>query len=122
MESIQRVAIRAEVSRQVSPTDRPLEHSAQCYAVDDATADAKANNAPRELIHHDQHPMRSQSSGLASEQIAAPQAVFAVGEKSEPGRAIVGFRPVTGQSRKPCPPQKIRPARATVKARRHGPL
>ena len=54
-------------------------------SVNDAAVDAKPNDAPRKLIHYNQHPMGSQGCGFASEQIAAPQTVLRVAEKGEPG-------------------------------------
>lgn len=94
MESIQRVVIRAKAFRQSRTSNRPCEHPAQRHAIHDAAVDAKANDAARKLMHHDQYPMRSQRGGLAAEQVAPPQAVFGVAEKGEPGRAAVRSRPV----------------------------
>jgi len=57
--------------------------------------DAKANDAPGKLVHHHQNPMRTQGCGLASEQIAAPQAVLHMAEKAEPrGTSGIRFWPV----------------------------
>ena len=87
--------IRAEVFRKTLPVDRWLEHPAQPCAVNYATVDAKANDAPGKLVHHHQNPMRTQGCGLASEPIAAPQAVLHMAEKAEPrGTSGIRFWPV----------------------------
>src|SRR5215831_14302233 len=93
MKSIQGIMIRTEIFRQGSAVDRSAEHSAQRWAVDDAAVDAKANDAPGKLIHHDQNPMRFQDGGLTPKQIATPQAVLGVAEEGEPGRtSAIRFR------------------------------
>jgi hypothetical protein len=72
-----------------------MEHPAQGRSINDASLNSKANNATRELIHHDENPMGSQRCGFASEQIAAPQTVLQVAKEGEPGRASrIRFRPV----------------------------
>ena len=50
-----------------------------------AALNTKANNATRELIHHDENPICSQRCGFTSEQIAVPQSVPGAAEKREPG-------------------------------------
>ena len=75
MESIQRIMIRAKAFRRVMPGDRSLEHATQRDAVDEAGVNAETNDATGKLVHHHQHPMRSQSGRFTSEQVAAPQAV-----------------------------------------------
>jgi hypothetical protein len=52
MESVQRIMVRAEVFWQSRPADCSLEHPAQRHSIDDAIVDAKANDAPGELVHH----------------------------------------------------------------------
>jgi hypothetical protein len=76
MESVQRVVIRTEVLRKAVAANRSLEHPAQHYSIHDAAVDAEADDAPSKLIHHDQNPMRSQGGGLASKQVATPQAGY----------------------------------------------
>jgi hypothetical protein len=57
--------------------------------------DAEADDSTGELIHDHQHPVGTEDQGLAAEEIDAPQAIFAVSEKREPGRASrAGLRPV----------------------------
>lgn len=67
MESIQRIVIRTEVFGQTAPADRLLKHPAQPRAVNDATLDAKANEATGKLVHHDQHPMGCQGGRFTAE-------------------------------------------------------
>jgi hypothetical protein len=77
------------------PSNRSLEHPAQGRPINDAALNTKTNNAPRELIHHEESPVRSQRCGFTSEQIAAPQTVLHVAEEREPGWASrIRFRPV----------------------------
>jgi len=85
MESIQRIIIRAEILWQTLPTNGATEHSAQRYSVYNAAVDAKPYQPPCKLVHHHENPMCSQRCRLASEQIAAPQAVLYMAEKGEPG-------------------------------------
>jgi hypothetical protein len=86
MEPIQRIMVRAQVFRQGLPSHRLPEHPAQSSAIDNAAVNSKANNTPRELVHHDQDPMGSQRGRLATEQIATPQAVLHMAKKRQPGR------------------------------------
>ena len=90
MESIQRIMIRVKAFRRVVPGDRSSEHATQRDAIDDAGVNAETNDAPGKLVHHNQYPMSSQRSGLTSEQVATPQAVFGVAEKGEPGGPFQG--------------------------------
>jgi hypothetical protein len=36
-------------------TNRSIEHVAQRHAIHDAAVDAEAHDAPRILVHHDEH-------------------------------------------------------------------
>src|SRR6266851_7552359 len=95
MESIQRIMVGTEVFRRTLPANRSLKHPAQRDAVNDAAADAKSNDATRELIHHDENPVCIQSCRFASEQVTTPQTVLGVAEKREPGwTSRIRFRPV----------------------------
>jgi len=62
---------------------------ANCSAVDNAGMDSKANDAPRALIHDDQHPMCLEDQRFTAKEVYAPKTVFAVGEEREPGRPVV---------------------------------
>jgi len=94
MESIQRIIIRAEILWQTLPTNGATEHSAQRYSVYNAAVDAKPYQPPCKLVHHHENPMCSQRCRLASEQIAAPQAVLYMAEKGEPGWTRTRVGPV----------------------------
>jgi hypothetical protein len=95
MESIQRIMIGAEVFGRTAPASRSLEHPTQRCTVNDAAMDAIADDAPCELVHYEQNPIRSQGCGLAAKQIAAPQAILHVAEEGEPGGTFnIRFRPV----------------------------
>ena len=49
---------------------------------------AKAPDATRPLVHHDEHPMCAQDGRFASKQIETPQTVLRVTEDREPGWPI----------------------------------
>ena len=83
MKPIQRIVIGAEIFRQSFPSNRSIEHPAQRQPIHNVAPNANPHNPTRELVHHEQKPMRSQGSGLASKQIQAPQTVLHVAEKSE---------------------------------------
>jgi hypothetical protein len=86
VESIQRVVIRAEMLRCGLPSNCLIQLSAQRGPIHDTPVDTKPNDAPRDLIHHDENPISSQHPRFTTEQIAAPQTVPHVAEKSKPGR------------------------------------
>ena len=58
VESEQRIVIRAEVLRRRLATSGSIEHLAQRHTVYDAAVHAKTHDAPRPLVHHDEHPVR----------------------------------------------------------------
>ena len=76
--------VRAEVGRRRLATSRSIEHPAQPDAINDAAMHAKADDATRALIHHDEHPVCAQHGRLASKQIETPQTVLRVTEDCEP--------------------------------------
>jgi hypothetical protein len=86
VEAVQRIVVRAEVGRRRLATDRSIEHVAQCDAIHDATVHAKAHDAPRTVVHHDEHPMCVQDGRFAPKQIKTPQTVLRVTKDREPGR------------------------------------
>ena len=47
--------------------------------------DAETHEAPREMVHHNQHPVGTQQRRFASKQIDAPQTVLRVPQDREPG-------------------------------------
>ena len=47
---------------------------------------ANAHHAPRELVHHHEHPMAPQDRRLAAKQVETPETVLRVTERGEPGR------------------------------------
>jgi hypothetical protein len=57
VESVQRIMIRAEVGRRRLATHRSIEHLAHRDAIHDAAVHAKARDAPRTLVHYDEHPL-----------------------------------------------------------------
>jgi hypothetical protein len=77
VESVQRTMVRAEVGRHRLATSRAIEHPAQPGAINDAAMHAKAHDATRALIHHDEHPVCAQHGRLASKQIETPHLSFA---------------------------------------------
>jgi len=94
VEPIQRIVIRAEILRQAVTTNRSIKHSTQHRSVYDSAVNTKPNDLPRELVPHDQNPMRCQRCRFTSEQITAPQAVLRMAEEGQPGWAGIRFRPM----------------------------
>src|SRR5262249_1997842 len=86
VEPVQRIMIRAEVRRRRLATHRSIEHAAQRDAIHDAAVYAKADDATRALIHHDQHPVCVEDRRFAAKQVETPQTVLCVTQDREPGR------------------------------------
>jgi hypothetical protein len=99
MKSIQPIAIRTEILRNGLSPNRLIEHPTERHAIDHSAVNAKPNDAPSILIHHDENPVGSERHRLAPEQIDAPQTVLHMAEEPEPGwTSRIGFRPVmTGE-------------------------
>jgi hypothetical protein len=49
--------VRAEVFWRGVASSRSIEPPAKPNAIDDAAMDAKAHDATRQLVHHDEHPV-----------------------------------------------------------------
>ena len=64
---------------------RMVEHAALGTAIHGSSMDAKADDPPRVVVHHHQHPMASQDRRLAPEQVDAPQAILRMPEARQPG-------------------------------------
>jgi hypothetical protein len=74
MESIQRIMIRTQIFRHRLPSNRTIEHPTERYSVNDTRMNSESDNAPRVLIHNDEHPLRAQCHRFTSEQIDAVKA------------------------------------------------
>src|SRR5262245_49504730 len=85
-EPIQRVMVRADVGWRELAARRSIEHAAQRHAVHDAPVHAEPDDAARELVHDDEHPMSPQDRRLAAKQVQTPQTVLRMTEHREPGR------------------------------------
>ena len=91
----QRIIIRGQIFRNPHPGDRLVKHATKRSPIDIPAVDAKADDAPSALVHHNQHPMRFQCDGFATKQVRAPQTAFRMADKREPRRpAIAGSRPI----------------------------
>ena len=55
-----RIIVGAEVARDSLSGDSVIEHSAQRYPIYRTCLDAETDDAPGELIHHHEDPMRPQ--------------------------------------------------------------
>jgi hypothetical protein len=64
--------------------NRAIEHSAQYRSIDITGMSREADDATRELIHHDQHPVRFQQYRLAAKQIDTPETVLGVANYRKP--------------------------------------
>ena len=92
VESVQRIMIRAEVGRRRLATNCSIEHLAQRGAINDAAMHAKAHDAPRTLVHHDEHPVCMEDGRFAPKQIQTPQTVLRVTRTvSQDGPTESGF-------------------------------
>ena len=58
----QRVVIGAEILGNTLIRNDPIEHAAQSDPIDIAGMHTEADNASRELVHHDQHPVAIQQN------------------------------------------------------------
>jgi len=83
----QRVMVGAEVARNALSGDGVIKHSAQGYPIDRTRLNAEADDAPSELIHNDEDPMRPQCDGFTAKEVNAPKAIFHVADERQPRRA-----------------------------------
>src|SRR5262245_11857167 len=85
MKPIQRIVIRTDIfGKRCYTSNRLFEHATKRHTIDNSGLNSKSDDSTRVLVHHDQHPMRSQCNGFASHQINAPQTVLHVANKLEP--------------------------------------
>jgi hypothetical protein len=102
VEPIQGIMVRTEVFRRGVASSRSIEHPAQRHAINDAAMHAKAHDATRALVHHDENPVCAQDDRFASKQIETREAVLRVTKDREPGRPRrVGFRRVSSGENAP---------------------
>ena len=66
---------------------RVIEPATDAAAIDSGLLDSKADDAARADVHYPHGPVAAKQDGLASKQIHAPEAVFRLGEKRQPGWA-----------------------------------
>ena len=80
-EPIKGIMAAAEVLRHPAlPSKGPVEHPAKSGPIDGSGLNPKSNDAAAELIHNNQHPMGTQDSRFAPEQIQTPEAVLPVAQ------------------------------------------
>src|SRR5579864_4810288 len=80
----QRIMIGTEMSRCAPTMNGGVEHAAEVGAIDWPTVHADSDEATRELVHHDEHPVAPEHDGLASKEVNAPQAISHVSDEREP--------------------------------------
>jgi hypothetical protein len=78
MKPIQRIMVLTEVGGQTLAPRRVIEHPAQRHPVHDATVYAETHDAPRPVVHHDEHPVRVEDGRFAPKQIRTPQTILRV--------------------------------------------
>src|ERR1039457_6395850 len=66
-----------------------VEHATDRHAVEVRRLDAEANDAAREVIHHNHDPIALEHNGFTAEQIDAPQAFLHVSDEREPGGSLI---------------------------------
>ena len=59
VEPIQGIVVRAEILRRRLPLNRLLKHPTQRRPFDNSAVNTEADDTARELVHHNQNPMRS---------------------------------------------------------------
>jgi len=87
----QRVMVGAEVARDALSGDDVIKHPAQRYPIYRSRLNAEADDAPSELMHHDEDPMRPQCDGFTAKEVNAPKALLHVADERQP-RTTSGSR------------------------------
>src|SRR4030095_656333 len=80
----QRIMIGTEMSRCAPTMDGAVKHAAEVGASDHTAVHADSDEATRELVHDDEHPVAPEHDGLASKEVHAPQAVCGVTDERQP--------------------------------------
>ena len=89
MVSEQWIVVGGQIFRHTHSDNHIVKHATKRDAVDVPDMHAKADDAPRELIHHHQNPMRVQCDRFAAKKIDAPKAILHVANKRQPGGTVV---------------------------------
>src|ERR1700687_202488 len=89
MESEQRIVVGTQMLRERLAGYCLVEHATDRHAIDVRRLDTEANDAAREVIHHNHDPIALEHNGFTSEQIDTPQAVLHVSDEREPGGSLV---------------------------------
>ena len=76
--------IGTEMERCATTMSFGVEHAAQVGAHDGAAMYADADEATRELVHDDEHPVAPEHDRLASKEVDAPEAVCGVADERQP--------------------------------------
>jgi len=84
------IVIRAEMSRYALRTHSGVEHTADVGGRGGAALDADADEAARELVHDDEHPVTSEHNRLAAKEVDAPEAVCGVADERQPEGPVPG--------------------------------
>ena len=80
------IVVEAQPDGQSLTRDRLIEHATKGHAVHGNRLHAKTDDAPAELIHNDQDPMRTKQDRFGPEQVQAPKAVLGVTQNRQPRR------------------------------------
>src|SRR5712691_4500503 len=78
------IMISAEMLRCALSMNGSVEHAAEVGAIDRTAVHADSNQATRELVHHDEHPVATEHDGLASKAVHTPEAVCRVSDERQP--------------------------------------
>ena len=62
-----------------------IEHATHRHAINACRGDSKADDATGEDVHDQQHPMAAQDDRFNAEQIDAPDTIFCLSDKGQPG-------------------------------------
>src|SRR5471032_1789319 len=88
MESEQRIVVGTEMVRERLAGYCVVQQATERHAIDVRRLDAEANDAAREMIHHQHDPVALKHNRFTVEQIDTPQAVLHVADEREPGWAL----------------------------------
>jgi len=88
MESEQRIVVGTEMLRERLSGYCLVEHATDRHAIDVRRLDAEANDAAREMIHHNHDPVTLEHNRFTLEQIDSPQAVLHVADERAPRWAL----------------------------------
>ena len=84
----ERIVIGTNVFRFALPGGGGIEHATHRHAINACRGDSKADDTTGEDVHDQQDPMAAQDDRFKAEQIDAPDTIFCLSDKGQPGWTI----------------------------------